>query len=161
MSVSDSLSFTLRAFEKKDSQQCCDIINEGIRTMDGLNEAARNFIYAKNQPEILFQELNSFYTIVAEEDEKLLGLGALAGTEIKRVYALPDARGRSVGSSIMKALETEAIKRSLPLVEVDASPASVGFYEKCGFNVIKPGSARHGDAEFHFIIMTKHLRTTA
>ena len=147
----------LRLFQDKDASASCDIINEGIRDMAGLNEAARAFIVAKNDPATLSAELHSFYTIVCEEAGEILGLGALAGNEIKRVYVKPGAQGRGVGREMMNHLEEVARQRNLSFIEVEAAPTSVPFYEKCGFELIQPGITRHGEAEFNFLIMKKSL----
>lgn len=125
--------------------------------MSGLNEAARYHIYGKNTSDQLATEMNAFFTVVFEESNAILGVGALDGHEIKRVYTVPSDRGRGIGAMVMEMLEEEARRRGLDAIDAEASLNAVGFYERCGFRAVKPGCTRHGAAEFRFVEMVKLL----
>jgi hypothetical protein len=60
--------------------------------MTGLNDAARAFIVARNVPSWLVPELRRFKTLVAMSADRLVGIGALDGPEVKRVHVHPAAR---------------------------------------------------------------------
>ena len=147
----------LRPFEKNDAAACFEIILDAVATMGGLNEAARAYVAQKSDAGTLFDELSQFYTVVFEDDGVVLGFGALDGKEITRVYIAPKAQGRGVGSTIMEALEEEARVRRVKIVEAKASPTSVSFYEKLGFEQIRPGRYRTGKAVFQYVVMRKSL----
>lgn len=127
--------------------------------MDGLNEAARQWIATRNVPTVLDAELGPLFTVVSEIDAQCVGVGALDGGEIRRVYVDPTAHGLGVGSSIMDHLEAEALRRGLTTVRLEASPSSVPFYESRSYI---PGPEERldiGAAEFRFIPMTRDLKT--
>ena len=115
----------LRPFEEKDAPACFEIILDAAATMDGLNEAARAYVAAKNDAGTLYDELSGLYCLVFVEGGEVLGLGALGGGEITRLYIAPAAQGRGVGSAILKALEQQARRRRVKTLEAKASPSSV------------------------------------
>jgi GNAT superfamily N-acetyltransferase len=123
--------------------------------MDGLNEAARDLIRTKNVPKILDAELSSFFTLVAVGAKNVVGVGCLDGSEIKRVYVDPSARGTGAGKALMEALELEAVRRGLREVLIESSPSAESFYAGLGFQRVGPVSFRRGDAEFRCVRMSK------
>jgi GNAT superfamily N-acetyltransferase len=147
----------VRRYRSADAAACCSAINAAIQEMDGLNDAARRFIAAKNVPAILDAELAPLFSIVAEAGERILGLGALDGDEIRRVYVHPTGQHQGVGDALMDGLESEAIRRGLAELALEASPSSVGFYERRGY-VARPcvRDTVHG-AEFTYVPMRKSL----
>jgi GNAT superfamily N-acetyltransferase len=147
----------IRPYRSADAAACCGVINRAVQEMDGLNDAARQLIPSRNVPAVLDAELGHVYTVVCEIDGRCVGVGALDGTEIKRVYVDPSAQGSGVGASIMSALESEARRRGLGQVHLEASPSSLSFYEARGYT---PGCEERlvvGAAEFHFILMRRDL----
>ena len=147
----------IRKFHKKDSDNCCKIINTAIQEMDGLNDAARNFIISKNTPEILHAKLSNYYTVVCEENNEILGLGALDGNEIKRLYIDPTSQGKGIGSKIIGHLENEAKKRGVKAASTQASPSSESFYHKLGYQTLNKDILKKKDAVFKFVNMKKEL----
>jgi hypothetical protein len=65
--------------------------------MDGLNDAARRLVSSRNIPSVLDTELGHLYTVVCEIDGRCMGVGALDGAEIKRVYVDPSRQGSGAG----------------------------------------------------------------
>ena len=56
--------------------------------------------------------------------------------EIKRVYVVPEVRGRRVGYALMQAIEAEARALSYELLVLQTGtlqPAAIRLYERCGF----------------------------
>jgi GNAT superfamily N-acetyltransferase len=125
--------------------------------MDGLNEAARSYLEAKNTPTSLYQELRQYYTLVLEEDDVIVGLGSLDRNELKRMYTHPTAQGKGVGRRIMLTLEEEAKRQGIQRLDIKSSPSAAGFYRKFGYEDVGCGSLRIGEASFHFINMEKGL----
>jgi GNAT superfamily N-acetyltransferase len=148
----------IRQFTLSDAEQCCAVINASIATMDGLNAAARQIIAAKNTPEQLGRALAGMTTVVCEQDSAIVGLAALDGAEIKRVYVLPAAQGQGVGAQIMDALEAEAATRGLAQVTVQSSPSAVAFYRRRSYVSIGAKTLTAGPAVFEIVNMIKDLR---
>jgi len=147
----------IRPFEKKDSKSCCNIINAAIQHMDGLNDAARNFIMVKNTPEILYAELSNYYILIYEKNNEILGLGALDRNEIKRSYIDPKAQRKGIGSKIIEQLEQEAKKRDVQIISTQASPSSESFYKTLGYTTIQKEQMKKDQAIFEFVTMEKKL----
>lgn len=81
------------------------------------------------------------YVIVAYEDEKAIACGAIkqfdqASMEIKRMYTLPEARGRGIASLILAELESwaEELGFSRCILETGfKQPEAIALYEKNGY----------------------------
>ncbi len=126
--------------------------------MDGLNEAARHHIVERNTPELLGTDLASWTAFVVEAiGLGVVGVGALDGSEIKRVYVDPGAKGLGVGRALLQVLETEAARSGLTEVHLDASPSSVAFYSSLGYEAHADGCFAIGAAEFSYVTMVKTL----
>jgi GNAT superfamily N-acetyltransferase len=148
----------LRPFQAADAGACCSLINGALRTMDGLNAAARAFLAAKNVPKTLQEDLAHSFALVAVAGANPVGIGVLDGEEVKRVYVHPNAQRKGIGASIVRALELEARKRNVAILIVHASPSSVGFYQSLGYQPIEGLTTRRGQAEFRHVRMSKSMR---
>src|SRR3989442_6658081 len=150
----------VRPYTDADADNCCLIVNAAIQDMDGLNEAAREFIRAKNTPVQLDAELRQWFTLIFEADDgRLLGVGALDGEEIKRMYVDPRVQGHGVGRAVMQALEGEAMRLGLREVVLEASPSAVPFYEQLGYIRLGDDGFTRGEAVFRYVRMRKALRS--
>lgn len=148
----------IRPFRVEDAAACCEVVAAALIAMDGLNEAARTHIARKNHPEALAADLAGCGALVYEGDEGIVGMGALQGATVHRLYIRPEVQGRGVGTELLDALERLARDRRLAELHLDASPSSVGFYERSGFAVVE-AEARLvvGAAVFSFVRMRKGL----
>ena len=129
--------------------------------MEGLNEAARRLVTAANVPAVLGPALASYFTLVCETEEGVVGVGALDASEIKRLYIAPQAQGRGVGRALLRHLEGEALARGAVALSLEASPSSVAFYEVAGFRVVRSYTLSRGDTQFAVVRMEKQLARTA
>jgi ribosomal protein S18 acetylase RimI-like enzyme len=143
----------VRRYAPADATACCELINAAVADMDGLNDAARAFVRAKNTPEELHRELRSWYTLVVERDGRCVAIGALDAASIKRVYVDPYCQGAGVGEILMQALENEAQRRGHRRVSLEASPSSVPFYERRGYVVLGDERLVIGAAVFEYTAM--------
>ena len=147
----------IRQFAMSDAQACCIVINAAVVDMDGVNEAARRHIVSANTPERLGHDLAQWFSLVAEHDGTVVGVGALDKGEIKRVYVHPAAKSCGIGARLLTGLEAKAIALGLTEVTLDASPSSTGFYEAVGYTTQRDGGFSIGDADFTYVTMTKTL----
>jgi GNAT superfamily N-acetyltransferase len=61
--------------------------------------------------------------------------------EIKRMYVVPDGRGRGIGRTLLAALEREASDAGLPCVRLETGcrqPEAIALYERAGYRRIPP-----------------------
>ncbi len=147
----------VRRFAVGDAAACCAVINACVPTMDGLNEAARQFILEKNTPAQLGEALARLCTLVYVRAGEVIGVGALDGAEIKRVYVLPAAQGQGIGAGLMDALEAEARRRGRQQVVIRSSPAAAAFYRRRGYTQEQTETMTIGPAVFTFVNMAKSM----
>lgn len=77
------------------------------------------------------------YSLVYVQHDKIVGTGTLVGNHISSVYVDPAFQYKGLGKRIMFALLNEAERRRIFKLALDATPGSVTFYQRLGFNVIR------------------------
>lgn len=110
-----------------------------IETIHGVinNYAAQGLMLPRSR-NMLYENLREF--IVAEEDDKFLGTGALHIlwedlAEVRALAIAPEAVRRGVGRRLVAALVEEA--RALEIPRVFALTYQQEFFAKCGFRVLE------------------------
>ena len=151
----------VRRYRDEDAAACCDIIDSAIDGLPGLNAAAFALLRSTNTPSILGPELAGYHTVVYENDGVLLGVGALAGDELRRMYVRPEGQRRGIGRAILAALEQEARSRGLLELRTSAALPAARFYERNGFEAIGPREHVDGEARFQYVGMSKRLAAPA
>jgi GNAT superfamily N-acetyltransferase len=141
----------------EDAPACCEVVNQAIKTMDGLNGPARASIVARNVPPAMSEALGRCFTLVAVGPAGVEAVAALDGAEIKRVYVRPGAQRRGTGAGLVRALEAEARRRGLDRLELQASPSSVPFYLALDYRSLGEEITTNGDAEYRHVRMMKTL----
>ena len=150
----------IRRYEPGDAAACAGVIAAAAAGMDGLNEAAHRLVASKNTPAEVDSELGAIFTVVHLDPGLVNGVGALDEREMKRLYVAPEAQGRGIGTKLCDALESEAVKRSLPLIRVEASTSSVGFYTSRGYEVAGHRELVVDDAIFQLVELRLDLDRT-
>lgn len=140
-----------------DENRCAQIIQACLPTMFGVNEAAKQYLFTKNEPIHLLTELAHYYTIVLIDNGVIKGLGALDGEEIKRVYVDPSQQGRGYGKTIMTKLEAEAQRRKKSKLTLQSSLRAEHFYQGCGFRSLGVQRLVREQLLFEYVLMEKTL----
>ena len=81
------------------------------------------------------------HVLVARHEGRVLGCGAFAlgddgQAEMKRVFVDPAARGKGIARAIMEALEREAAKHGVTLMQLETGikqPEAIALYRKHGY----------------------------
>jgi GNAT superfamily N-acetyltransferase len=84
------------------------------------------------------------HVIVAYENNKPVGCGAIREyspekMEVKRMYTLPEHRGKGIATKILTELETWASELSYPKCVLETGkrqPEAIGLYKKNGYKII-------------------------
>jgi putative acetyltransferase len=84
------------------------------------------------------------YTVVAYEENKPVGCGAIkeyapAIMEIKRIYTLPDSRGKGIAYQILKELETWSKEMNYEKCILETGkkqPEAIALYQKSSYKQI-------------------------
>jgi len=99
--------------------------------------AASGLMLARSRS-MLYENLREF--TVAEEDGRFLGTGALHIiwddlAEVRALALQPESTGCGIGRQLVQALIAEAYALEIPTVF--ALTYQPGFFEKCGFRVVR------------------------
>jgi GNAT superfamily N-acetyltransferase len=145
----------LREFRPDDAAACCSVINAAVRTMSGLSDAAQRLVTSKNTPVAFAQDVATAHCLVAVDDARVVGVGAIDGAEIKRLYVLPECHKRGVGTAILLELEAHARRVGLSELFLQASPSSQRFYAARSYRVTREEVTVSGPAQFTHVRMEK------
>lgn len=142
-------SFTLRPIRQGDNPRVAQIIRTVMTEYGAVGEG-----YSIEDPEVnamyeAYDNNRSLFLVLQDEGGHLLGCGGIAPLqggapdtcELKKMYFLPEARGKGQGRKIVSALETEARKRGfryMYLETISAMKEANGLYKKLDFQAL-PG----------------------
>jgi GNAT superfamily N-acetyltransferase len=81
----------------------------------------------------LLNDAAAGYTVVAGEDDEIVGTGTLFGEDMRRVYIHPDYQSRGIGRLVALELEKKAVAAGVPAITLAATVKSKKFWESLGF----------------------------
>jgi nitroimidazol reductase NimA-like FMN-containing flavoprotein (pyridoxamine 5'-phosphate oxidase superfamily)/GNAT superfamily N-acetyltransferase len=99
------------------------------------------------------------HTVVAESGGKITGFGCLnpGGNTIDMLFTHHEHQNEGIGTSIMDALEAEALKRGSQAVFLTTSATAWKFYLNRGYSYFESRKKRYGDVVFDCQILRKAL----
>ena len=104
--------------------------------------------------------LAAHYTVVAEQDGKLLGFGDMDETGyLDRLYVHGEFQGQGVAASIAQALEGFARGLGVERIAVHASRTARGFFQSRGFRVVKAQQVERRGVLLENFVMERQLET--
>jgi putative acetyltransferase len=92
-----------------------------------------------------FNKINKIkYVVVVYENSKPVGCGAIKEyapniMEVKRMYTLPESRGKGIASKVLSELEIWATEKSCEKCILETGkkqPEAIGLYKKNGYKLI-------------------------
>jgi GNAT superfamily N-acetyltransferase len=94
------------------------------------------------------------HAVVTYEDDRPVGCGAIKEyapdtMEIKRMYTLPESRGKGIASKILRELEAWAVELSYKKCILETGkkqPEAIGLYKKNGYQII-PNYGQYAEIE--------------
>jgi GNAT superfamily N-acetyltransferase len=92
----------------------------------------------------MFVEPHGVFLVMRDDDDRAVGCGGIARFddtrgEVKRMYVVPEARGRGLGRRLLEELEGEARRLGYARVVLetgDRQQEAVGLYESTGYERI-------------------------
>ena len=119
---------------------------------------AVDFFKRYHSKENISADASSGHTLLFYREGRLVGTGTLLGTNIRRVFVLPDEQGRGVGRMIVAELERIAAGNGVGTIELDSSTVSVEFYHRLGYvgEERRSKNLEHGGV-LEYVPMTKKL----
>jgi GNAT superfamily N-acetyltransferase len=154
-----------RQFQPDDAEQCSHFIDAlcgevargSVEDFEELPADLRERVVALITKRTHEENVGAMYCIVAQAGDDLLGMGALDGSKIKRMYVHPSQRGHGIGTAIYKWLETEAYRRRLQSLLLTANLTATEFYTRLGFIRIGEKTYNPYGATLRFLTMKKEL----
>ncbi|MGB7202443.1 MAG: GNAT family N-acetyltransferase [Pyrinomonadaceae bacterium] len=140
--------------ENEDFRALVAMLDEELKQRDGQD----HYFFAQ------FNKLAGLLgVVVASDGDKAVGCGAFkpfsqTDAEIKRMFVLPDHRGKRIAAQILAELESWAIEsgfRSCVLETGFKQPEAIALYKRSGYEVI-PNYGQYADVEAS-VCMRKNL----
>ena len=107
------------------------------------------------------RESRSQQYLVAHEGGAIIGMVAIAGDTIAKLYVSPERWGQGIGRSLYEAAESLIREHGHPCVRLGAFPTAVPFYQRMGLSVIGEKAATGPLAGRNMILMEKRLDSGA
>jgi GNAT superfamily N-acetyltransferase len=131
-------TWPVRQFVERDADDVARLIERCLREVNSKDYSAEQIelMVPGFAAEKLAERFTGTYAVVATEGERVVGIGLLAGHEIRTMFVDPSFHGRGIGRAIIHCLEGEAVLRGEQRVELFASLTARRFYEKLGYTSI-------------------------
>jgi len=90
---------------------------------------------------------------VVEHGGAIKGFVSLCEETLAAIFVVPGAQGEGIGGQLMA--KAKHVRQSLTLTVYKVNKNSIGFYERCGFDIVEEKTDEHtGHAE---LVMTFNL----
>lgn len=108
--------------------------------------------------ESLIRDMQSGYTVLAEQNDEIIGTGTLLDANVRRVFISPKWQQYGLGKKIAWELEKRARSQGLAMIDLSASLGSRKFWENRGFEFQKEAFITvANDKKLVYFEMTKQL----
>jgi putative acetyltransferase len=154
-------SFKIRPWLESDTEELGEMFRRSVREV-----ASRHYrpaqieawVEAPGEVETWTDRMRYRTTFVAAEQSRLVGFIQYDPPDhIDMTYVHPECQRQGVASELLTALEAEARRRGVALLNVEASITSRPFFEARGFEVITPQIVTARGQEFLNYRMSKRL----
>jgi GNAT superfamily N-acetyltransferase len=145
----------IRAFEIADATGVSDLIATTLR-ISNVRDYPGDFlskVEAALTPQSLRELARERVILVAVEGDAIVGTASLGRDQVHAVFVHPAWQGRGIGTSLMKAVESEARARGEHELILYASLGAVAFYEANGWRTVR----EHRDGDARLAVMAKPL----
>lgn len=147
----------IRNFVGTDAEACSKILAECVDKQVELRDDAKTHIKENATPQDFMERSKKMLIVVYEENESILGMGALDKNEIRTMFTKITSQGKGIGSKILNYLESEAIKKGFDKVFLHSALNSVNFYKKKGYSYVRKLSEKKGGIILENVLMEKKL----
>lgn len=122
----------------------------------------RTIVFVNEQKVSIEEEIDAYddeaIHFIGYKDNKPIAASRLRWLDdygkLERICIIKDYRGKSYGTQIIKAMETEVINKGYTQTKLNAQTRAVQFYERLGYKIV---SGEFLDAGIPHVTMTKQL----
>ena len=97
------------------------------------SEVVVNYFLSYNQPENIQYDSKIGYTALLFGNNDLVGSGCIVGTNIRRLFVLPNYQRAGFGTLILKHLEQKSVENNCNFLDLYAMINTIDFYKKLGY----------------------------
>ena len=133
------IGMIIREFRNEDADAVSQLIVENLETVN-IRDYSKELIDALveyKSPEQLLESAEKCDALVAVENGSIFGVAMLYNNRITNMFIHTQMHGRNLGRSLLERLEGLAVKQGICKLTADSSITAVGFYTKCGYEVIR------------------------
>jgi putative acetyltransferase len=154
-------TFTIRPWREADTEELGEMFRRSVREVasrDYRPAQIEAWVKAPGETAKWSERMRSRVTFVAEEGGRLIGFIQYEPPDhIDMTYVHPQAQRRGVARALLAALEAEAKRRGVTVLNVEASITSRPFFEASGFETITPQIVTARGEDFLNYRMMKRL----
>jgi putative acetyltransferase len=156
-----TISFTIRPWTLADTEELGEVFRRSVREVasrDYRRAQIEAWVLAPGETPAWAERMQNRITFVAEETDRLIGFIQYEPPDhIDMTYVHPERQRMGVASALLAALESEATKRGVKLLNVEASVTSRPFFERHGYVVLTPQIVQARGQDFLNYRMSKRL----
>ena len=153
--------FIIRDWTEADTEALAEIFRRSVRetaSRDYRPAQIEAWAAAPGEVSVWNERMRNRVVFVAEHERKPIGFIQYEPPDhIDMTYVHPQWQRRGVASALLAALEAEARKRNVPLLNVEASITSRPFFLARGYEVITPQIVTARGQDFLNYRMSKKL----
>jgi ribosomal protein S18 acetylase RimI-like enzyme len=125
---------------------------------EGLSpEQTRFLVTQRGSLECVRRESQSQLYLVARDDERIVGVVAVSGDTITKLYVSPEQTGQGIGRLLYEAAESVIQADGQSRVVLGAFPTAVPFYTRMGLAVVGHRAATDALEGLSVALMEKEL----
>jgi putative acetyltransferase len=155
------VSFAIRPWVPTDTEELGEVFRRSVREVasrDYRPAQIAAWLLAPGETATWSDRMQTRTTFVAEENGRLIGFIQYEPPDhIDMTYVHPERQRVGVASALLAALESEAKRQAVKLLNVEASITSRPFFERHGYVVLTPQIVRAYGQDFLNYRMSKRL----
>jgi putative acetyltransferase len=156
-----TVTFTIRLGAPADTEGLGEVFRRSVREVasrDYRPAQIEAWVLAPGETTAWAERMQHRTTFVAEEDGRLIGFIQYEPPDhIDMTYVHPERQRMGVASALLAALEEDAARRGVKLLNVEASVTSRRFFEHHGYVVLTPQIVQARGQDFLNYRMSKRL----
>ena len=130
---------SIRKFKDRDAAAVSELIIENLKTVNirDYSKELIDILSAYKTPRQVLESAGKSEAFVAVKRGSIIGVVMLKGNKIVNMFVQTQMQGSGIGRSLIRRIEKLAKKMRISELAVDATITAVGFYTRCGFQVVK------------------------
>ena len=151
----------IRKYREEDTAAIVSLFRNTVRKVkrrDYTEEPVEAWAPDDIDPELWKGSLSSDFTVVAEDEGKIVGFGDIDDCGyLDRLYVAADRQGEGIASEIYEKIEEYARVIGVLEITTEASVTAKPFFLAKGFSVRREQVKRHNGCDFVNYVMAKEI----